>query len=347
MPCYTPLKGYVKVGGGFTGDASKGNGTKMEVACGQCLGCRLDHSRMWAMRIIHEAQLYAISSGSSFITLTYDRSNVPSDWSLCLRDFQLFMKVFRRDLADRGLPRIRFFMCGEYGVICRHGFATEEGVIRYGEILPLCGDGDGCNVGRPHFHAIIFNVMFPNKFEVGRGHDDIIYYSDDSLTSAWQKGFVSMGDVTMESAGYVARYAVKKVGGLVLDSYIVPDGESDIISNLRFNYVTFNDQHGFSDVRPEFSTQSNRPGIGADWFDKYQSDVFPSDEVPVPGQGVFKKVPGYYDLLFDRENPELMEKVKEVRQAWLKLHLGEVSPERLMDKYKVKLRQIGNLKRIL
>ena len=68
MPCYSPLKGFVNLeNGGIVFKRSSIAGGSMEVACGQCLGCRLDHSRMWAIRIVHEAMLY---DENSFITLT-------------------------------------------------------------------------------------------------------------------------------------------------------------------------------------------------------------------------------------------------------------------------------------
>ena len=108
MPCYSPLKGWVdsETGGiKFRGDGAT---AKMEVACGQCLGCRLDRSRMWAMRIVHESSLYEYSGGNCFVTLTYrDRSEcsdsqladgffIPSDWSLHRKHFVDFMKRLRK-----------------------------------------------------------------------------------------------------------------------------------------------------------------------------------------------------------------------------------------------------------
>ena len=42
--------------------------TEMQVPCGQCIGCRLERSRQWAIRCVHEASLHPINC---FITLTY------------------------------------------------------------------------------------------------------------------------------------------------------------------------------------------------------------------------------------------------------------------------------------
>ncbi len=69
MPCYSPLKGWVDSDTGGIKFRRDGAQATMEVACGQCLGCRLDRSRMWAMRIVHESSLY---DDNCFVTLTYD-----------------------------------------------------------------------------------------------------------------------------------------------------------------------------------------------------------------------------------------------------------------------------------
>ncbi len=77
--------------------------------CGQCIGCRLERSRQWAIRCVHEAQLY---EENCFITLTYNDENLPTDNSLDKQHWVLFMKKFRKKIAPH---KIRFFMCGEYG----------------------------------------------------------------------------------------------------------------------------------------------------------------------------------------------------------------------------------------
>nr|QJB21659.1 MAG: replication initiator protein [Microvirus sp.] len=54
--------------------------------------------------------------------------------------------------------------------------------------------------GRPHYHAIIFGV--DRNFQT-------------HMEAAWMAGFVHCGDVTFDSACYVARYALKKQKGEV------------------------------------------------------------------------------------------------------------------------------------
>ena len=116
----------------------------LELPCGQCIGCRLERSRQWAMRCLHEASLHDFNA---FITLTYSDSNLPPGGSLHYTDFQLFMKRLRK---RAGMP-VRFYCGGEYG---------ESGTVR------------------PHFHACLFGYDFPDKvFYKKTGSGERIYTS--------------------------------------------------------------------------------------------------------------------------------------------------------------------------
>ncbi len=309
MPCYSPLKGYKNKEGGLTFRREEGY-QKMEVACGQCLGCRLDRSRVWAMRITHEASLHTNTNGNSFITLTYDQENIPEDWSLKKEDFQKFIKRLRKTKEQK----IKYYHCGEYGAICKHGFDLKR------QECPLC------NLGRPHYHACLFNLSFGDLEAYSESYGTIRYTSP-SLQETWKKGFVDVGKLEYQSAAYVARYIMKKITGDAAKEHyenITTDGE--IIK-----------------LQPEYSTMSN--GIGADWYKKFKKDCYPSDEIPVPGTGVIKKAPRYYDKLLDQEDPEMLLQVKENRIKYKKENASEYTSERLMAKYKVKKAQTSNLSR--
>ena len=158
MGCDSPLKGWKnRDTGGIAFRRELGYGEKMEVACGQCLGCRLDYSRMWAMRITHESSLYEYTGGNCFVTLTYrdkkdcsieqieNEQYVPNDWSLDREHIKRFLKRLRRAFPDR---KVRYFYAGEYGRKCKHGLDVDA------VGCPLC------NCGRPHYHACLFNVSF-------------------------------------------------------------------------------------------------------------------------------------------------------------------------------------------
>lgn len=288
----------------------------MEVPCGQCLGCRLDRRSMWAMRITHESVLPENLERSWFVTLTYDDEHIPDDWSLRKSDYQKFLKRLRKKVGP-----VRYYLAGEYGNKCCHCGPDVD------DVVSRC---DVCDVGRPHYHAILFGLDIPDLVPVGKSKDCILYGSE-WLAKIWKLGFVSVGDCTYESAGYVAGYCTKKITGPKAEDWynvVTPDGES-------------------VKVLPEFSAMSLKPGIGVDWFERYKEDVFPSDEVPVPGKGIYKKVPRYYAERFGRESPEELEKIKRRRKAFMIHHKDDNTPERLETKFKVRKAQIKTLTRKL
>jgi len=193
MPCYHPLKGYrsktVNPSGkrSIVFNAREGyQDLPIDVPCGQCIGCRLERSRQWAIRCVHEASL---SETNCFLTLTYSEDNLPKDGSLKLEDFQNFMKALRNQYSGQS---IRYFHCGEYGE----------------------------TTGRPHYHAVIFNFDFPDKKpwrETKQGHQ--IWRSETLESKLWTKGLSEIGSLTFESAAYVARYILKKRTGPTAEEY--------------------------------------------------------------------------------------------------------------------------------
>jgi hypothetical protein len=90
---------------------------------------------------------------------------------------------------------------------------------------------------------------------------------------------------------------------------------------------------------------SRRPGIGKEWYEKYKTDVFPSDEVPVPGSGVYKKVPRYYETILASEDADAHAEIKRLRKVFRDTYGDEYKPERLMAKYRIKKKQTETLKR--
>ena len=324
MPCYSPLKGFRnKENGGIVFKRSSIAGEEMEVSCGQCLGCRLDRSRMWAMRCVHEASLHEMDGGNCFITLTYDDEHLPESWSLDKSHYQKFMKRLRKHFAPQ---KIKFFMCGEYGDKCQH-------IPIYSSLtVEAC---DQCSVGRPHYHAILFNCSFHDLVVVG-SKDGQDVYSSPTLEAIWGMGLTQVGECNFQSCAYVARYVTKKVTGLLAPEH----------------YMWIDDYGVCHFIEPEYNSMSRGArqgarGIGAEWFDKYKDDVFPSDEVPVPGEGVLKGTPRYYTERLRELDEQAYDRVKESRLSFRRDHAEDYTPERLMAKYKVKEAQFKLLKRTL
>jgi hypothetical protein len=210
---------------------------------------------------MHEAQLWP---SNAFITLTYAPEHLPDNESLVYDHFQRFMKRLRKRLSGVKSIQvdgvdvfpIRFYMCGEYGE----------------------------NFGRPHYHACLFNVDFPDKKFLTKTKSGDTLYTSEILTKLWPYGISSIGDVNFQSAAYVARYIMKKItGDAAFSHYNKVDSDGVIISRT-----------------PEFTRMSLKPGIGAGWFDKFHSDVFPHDHVIVKGKEC--SVPRYYTRMIKRNH---------------------------------------------
>lgn len=259
-------------------------------------------------RIVHEASLY---DQNSFITLTYrDKADctkhqlenglhVPDDGSLVKSHFQKFMKRLRKKFEGRV---IRYYQCGEYGE----------------------------QLHRPHYHACLFNLEFPDE-QLFKNNDGNPLFTSQILEDLWGYGFCTVGQLTAESAAYCARYVTKKVSG----------------ANSHDHYLRCDEYGEAYWLLPEYAEMSRRPGIGKQWYENFKADVYPSDEIPVPGSGVYKSVPRYYDELHKAEYPEQHAELQRIRQTFMAAHKEEYSPQRLMDKYKVKKAQIQTLSRSL
>lgn len=195
MPCFKPLQAFYTYGLTKNGKRnlfikkacdpwpSNPDLEPLTLPCSQCIGCRLEHSRSWSIRCVHEASLY---EHNCFITLTFDNDNLPKDNSLDVTHFQKFMKRLRKQYGSA----IRFYHCGEYGD----------------------------KFGRPHYHACIFNHDFHDKKPWAETNGNILYRSP-SLEKLWPYGFSSIGEVNFASAAYVARYIMKKITGEKADNH--------------------------------------------------------------------------------------------------------------------------------
>ena len=71
--------------------------------------CKINRRSEWTGRILLEMQSH---ENSTFCTLTYSDSHLPSDGLIKKRDVQLFLKKLRRKYAPK---TIRYFATGEYG----------------------------------------------------------------------------------------------------------------------------------------------------------------------------------------------------------------------------------------
>lgn len=191
MSCYKPLLGYRALNKNESGKRSlvfspkspRMSDEPIFVPCGHCIGCRLDRSREWALRCMHESQYHDVAY---FVTLTYNDEHLPSDMSLRPDDFTLFMKRLRKSRNTK----LAYFMCGEYG---------------------------DSNL-RPHYHAILFGAQFDDKRQWKRTPHGVLFKSQE-LERIWGLGYCSLGPVNFTTCAYVSRYVMKKVYGEKADEH--------------------------------------------------------------------------------------------------------------------------------
>ncbi|WNK13891.1 MAG: replication initiator protein [Microvirus sp.] len=287
MRCYHPLKAFrTSSGVSFSELARDDHVGDIELPCGQCIGCRERRASEWTLRVMHEATCH---DTSCFVTLTYSPEHLPPGGTLDHRHFQLFMKRLRKRFGPS-----RFYMCGEYG--------------------PLDS--------RPHYHAVLFGVDFRSTWRhAGKSRSGSIFYSSSTLTSLWGLGICSVQPLTRETAGYCARYILKKQLGRNASYDLV---DSDGVVTPR---------------RPEYAAMSLKPGIGAEWFHKFSSDVLSGDSVVA--DGAEKRVPRYYDKLSKRMGVEAdlvaMQRAERGRRT-----VEDSTPERLAVRERVHLARISN-----
>jgi len=314
MPCYTPLKGYKDaISGGLTFDHRLGH-EKMEVACGSCLGCRVDSRIMWAIRIVHESYVHLDHNGNSWVTLTYrDPSEctdeqykkghfIPADFSLQPSHVSKFIRALRK----QNKHKIRYFYCGEYG---------DENE-------------------RPHYHVCLFNHSFDDQ-QLFEDNEGFYTYTSPSLEKLWPYGFSTVAELNFETASYTAGYCFKKITGKRADDHYLRCDEHGEAYWLRPEYI-------------RMSTGRTKPcGLGAQYYAEFKNDIFPSDETPVPGHGTVQLVPRYYQNILESEDPETLVLVKSLRERFMQSHRDDFTPERLRDKYICARAQQDRLKRAL
>lgn len=266
------------------------------IPCGQCFECRLQRSRVWANRCVLEMSSFPPLDGvcrNWFVTLTYapdhtdDLRSFVDGNTLSLHQpeegktdhLQMFNNAVRQKWKRHYSHQgIRFYSCGEYGDLN----------------------------ARPHYHELLFNLpidpddleyLFTNKF----GNK---YYNHKLLQEAWSdKGFVVISEANWQNAAYTARYILKKQTG---------DGAA---------------MYSAAGIKPPFTRMSLKPGIGIAGYkglDTYfkrdpEGHLIFHDQIYLPaeeGVSPTARPPRYFDRLFERDEPELMDVIRAHREEF-------------------------------
>lgn len=300
MSCFFPLKAFWRSASrdAITFDVNKSQTrVPFQLPCGRCIGCKMERARQWGLRCVHEAKLW---KSNYFVTLTYNDEFLPPGGSLSLRDVQLFMKRLRKAKNSTTDNPVRFFLGGEYGDTNR----------------------------RPHYHALLFNCMFSDLKQIGRNARGEALYSSSELSGLWSvdgvpMGHCSLGAVTLDSAIYCAKYALKALN-------VTDASPPEAIKAYEDRYVVYDADGIVHERAREFAVMSRRPGIGAGYYEKFGQEIRDHDNVVVQGRKV--RPTRFYDLRSDRADSAAYARVKKDRKRVAVLAKPDNTPERLAVK---------------
>lgn len=145
-----------------------------QVACGQCMNCRINHKLKWLGRLVLEAQYKPYA----FVTLTYAEEHRPRNHDVSRAELKAFIDKFRAKA-----PGTRFFGVGEYG---------EQS-------------------GREHYHVILFGIRATPEWKA-RVEQAWSVQQPRTGEVLWQKGLVDVQDPRDTSAlAYTLGYVTKKM----------------------------------------------------------------------------------------------------------------------------------------
>ena len=177
MACYHPLSAWRGKGGKITFKSHEALNLewKLDLPCGQCIGCMIKRKQEWGLRCKHEASLHKMNA---FVTLTYDDDKIPEFGSLRKEHLQKFIRKLRKQINP---VKIRYYGAGEYG----------------------------SRTKRPHYHILIFGYDWDDKI-LYKSTDKSTLWISEKLNKTWSKGFCTIGPVNYLTASYSAKYVTEK-----------------------------------------------------------------------------------------------------------------------------------------
>lgn len=228
--------------------------------------------------------------------------------SLNKRELQLFTKRLNENVRREFGRGVKYYACGEYG------------------------DEDQ----RPHYHVALFGEDFSDdRYKWRRSKTGHQLWRSSRLERLWPHGHAEIGDLTFESAAYVARYIMKKVNGQKADDhYKRTDPETGEIYWIQ----------------PEFNVMSRGgrtgKGLGHAWLLENKNDVYGAgDYVVVRGKKC--KPPRYYDKILQALAPFEHEAITQAREMTRTTDPADETPERLAVREAVALARLKQHKRQL
>ena len=146
-------------------------------------------------------------------------------------------------------------------------------------------------------------------------------YRSPRLEKLWTLGNCEIGELTFESAAYVARYIMKINGPMAKEHYkrYDPNNRRNLLITPEFNLMSRGGRQG--------------KGIAATWLETYKDDVYPHDYVIMNGQKL--KPPRYYDNQLAASDQIGAILMKLEREFSARSQEADNTPKRLAAKEKV------------
>lgn len=158
--------------------------------CGNCINCRINKTSEWTVRLLFELDKWETAS---FVTLTYNDENLPSDFGLHPEELKAFHESLRYHLRDYD-RKFKYYSVGEYG---DKNF-------------------------RPHYHCILFGLN-PDPYDKNNIDRQLIadsWKKCDDFMWRWKPKHNAIDYVTREDINYVTGYVQKKLNGdLAIQEY--------------------------------------------------------------------------------------------------------------------------------
>jgi hypothetical protein len=340
MGCYHPVTSYVrdysimddetgefitKSKVAFYGrniDSRYTNDKEIQLPCGKCLACLESRAKEWALRLSLEASMH---DHNAFVTFTldddqlYKRGN--DRWSVQKRDMQLLNKRLNKKLKwlygkDH---RYKYFIIGEYG----------------GE------------TGRPHYHALFFNVKIPMLHPTASNGKNKRWTSI-FLNDVWPYGHHDIGQVDFGSAHYVASYLQKakiielrqQTKQAVKNHFhtLSSDIQEKIFNGLKKIVLKQEWDNKIRIVNPEFSLKSR--GLGLTWYEQNKESLFKGH---IQQQQYRYAIPRYFMKKLEEDFPEKHEQIVQMRLDHL-LDVDQTTDQLTFDHLKERERVMTTIK---
>lgn len=220
--------------------------------CGSCEQCINSRCNDWVVRNYWEAKAH---DKISFVTLTYRES----PQILVRKDFQDWKKRFRIELDRTTQEKVRFFECGEYGII----------------------------KGRPHAHFIIYGWTDEKAKYIKINKKKQIVYSSNLINETWGLGFTSYQKFNANEIPYITLYntpqedfkraykltreKVKKLKELALNPRFNESQRKNLMEELIAAEKEFDEQKTKYKVIREYQSWSK--GLGWEmWYENFKKN---------------------------------------------------------------------------